>query len=45
MAEPMASEERRASTEHPVVSEPKEWAGAEDSDDDKPIEEACKQIL
>ena len=34
----MASEERRASTEHPVVSEPKEWAGAEDSDDDKPIE-------
>ncbi|OLP92920.1 hypothetical protein AK812_SmicGene25230 [Symbiodinium microadriaticum] len=32
------SEERRASTEHPVVSEPKEWAGADESDDDKPIE-------
>ena len=31
-------EGRRLSSELPLVNEPKEWAGAEDSDEDKPIE-------
>ena len=36
------SEARRMSSELPLVNEPKEWAGAEDSEDEKPVEKIEK---